>query len=85
MLSADVRFLKGYRMIRSHIGSTQECGVVLKFESFFHLLGWSFGLGFPIKLEALLEILYLSHVEGFMVSPSTRFDIVQPPLPNMVV
>ena len=38
-------------MIRSHIGSTQECGVVIKLERISHLLGWSFGLGSPIGLE----------------------------------
>ena len=43
-------------MIRSYIGSTQECGVVFKLERFFHLLGLSFGLGFPIGLEALSNI-----------------------------
>ena len=35
-------------MIRFHIGSTQECGVVLKLERFSHLSGWSFRLGFSI-------------------------------------
>ena len=53
MPSGDVRFLKGYEMIRSYIGSTQECGVVLNLERFSHLLGWSFGLGSPIGLEVL--------------------------------
>ena len=36
-------------MIRSHIGSTQECGVVLKFERFSHLSDRSFRLGFSIS------------------------------------
>ena len=40
-------------MIRSHVGFTQECGVVLKLERFSHLSGQSFGLGSPIGLEAL--------------------------------
>ena len=53
----DVRFLKGYEMIQSHIGSTQECGVVLKLERFSHLSGRFFGLGSPIRLEALSNML----------------------------
>ena len=40
-------------MIRSHISSTQECGVVLKLEMFSHLSSRSFGLCSPIRLEAL--------------------------------
>ena len=40
-------------MIRSHIGSTQECGVVFKLERFSHLLGRPFGMGSLIGLEAL--------------------------------
>ena len=56
--SADVRFLKGSGMIRSHIGSTQECGVVLKLDGFSHLIGWSFGLGSSIRLEYLSERLF---------------------------
>ena len=32
-------------MIRSHIGSTRDCEVVLKLERFSHLSGRSFGLG----------------------------------------
>ena len=44
-------------MIRSHIGSTQECGVVLKLERFSRLLGQSFGLGSSIGLEALSLVL----------------------------
>ena len=40
-------------MIRSHIGSTQECGIVLKLERFSHLSGRSFGLGSPVVFEAL--------------------------------
>ena len=31
-------------MIRSHIGSTRNCGVVFKFEKFSHLSDRSFGL-----------------------------------------
>ena len=50
---ADARFLMGYRMIRSHIGSTQECGMILKLERLSHILGRSFGFGSPIGLEAL--------------------------------
>ena len=46
-------------LIRFHIGSTQECGVVLKLERLFHLLGWSFGLGSPIGLEALSLVILL--------------------------
>ena len=42
-------------MIRSHIGSIQECGMVLKLERFSHLSGRSFGLGSPIELEILSE------------------------------
>ena len=59
MLFVDVRFLKGYGIIRSHIGSTQDCGVVFKFERFFHLLGRSFGLDSLIGLEALSLMLSL--------------------------
>ena len=59
MSSMDVRFLKGYGMIRSHIGSTKECGVVLKLERFSHLSGQSFGLGSLIGLEALSLVLLL--------------------------
>ena len=44
---------KGKKVIRSHIGSTQERGVVLKPKRFSHLLGQSFGLGSSIRLEAL--------------------------------
>ena len=53
MSSVDVRFLKGHGMIRSHIGSTQECGTVLKLERFSHLSCQSFGLSSSIELEAL--------------------------------
>ena len=42
-------------MIQSHIGSTQECRVVLKFDKFSYLSDWSFGLGSPTRLEALSE------------------------------
>ena len=59
MSSMDVRLLKGYVMIRSHIGSTQEYGVVIKLEKFFHLSGRSFGLGSPIGLEVLSLMLSL--------------------------
>ena len=57
MSFADVQFLKGYGMIRSHIGSTQECEVVLKLERFSHLSGWSFGLGSSIGLGYLSLVL----------------------------
>ena len=40
-------------MIQSHIGYTQECGVVLKLERFSHLSNRSFELGYPIGLESL--------------------------------
>ena len=53
----DVRFFKGYGIIRSHISSTQECRVVFKFEMFSHLSDRSFGLRFLIRLEALLNLL----------------------------
>ena len=59
MSFADVPFLKGYGMIRSHIGLIQECGVVLKVERFTHLLGLSFGSGFSIGLEVLSLVLSL--------------------------
>ena len=32
-------------VIRSYIGSTQECEVILKLEKSSHLSSWSFGLG----------------------------------------
>ena len=53
MAYADVQFFKGYGMIRSHIGSTQECGLVLKLERISHISDQSFGLGYPIGLEAI--------------------------------
>ena len=53
MSFANVQFLKGNGMIRSRIDSTQECGVVLKFDAFSDLSGLSFGLGSSIRLEAL--------------------------------
>ena len=56
---ADVRFLKGYGMIRSHISSTHECKVVLQLERFSHLFGRSFGLGSLIGLETLSLVLSL--------------------------
>ena len=59
MSSSDVRFLKRYGIIRSHIGSTQECEMVLNLERFSHQSGQSFGLTFPIGLEALLGEAYL--------------------------
>ena len=39
-------------MIGSHIGSTKNCGMVLKFERLSYLLlsRWSFGFGSPIRL-----------------------------------
>ena len=40
-------------MIRSHIGSTQKCGVVFKIEGFSYLLDRSFGLSSSIELETL--------------------------------
>ena len=46
-------------MIRSHIGSTLECGVVLKLKRFSNLSSRSFGLGSPIRLEALSLVLSL--------------------------
>ena len=44
-------------MIRSHIGSTKDCGVVLKLVRFFHLSDQSFGLSSPIRLGYLSNIL----------------------------
>ena len=35
-------------MIRSHIGSTRNCEVILKFKRFFYLSDRSFGLSSPI-------------------------------------
>ena len=43
-------------MIRSHIGSTQDYRVVLKLDKISHLSCRSFGLGFPIGLEALSKL-----------------------------
>ena len=59
MPSADVRFLKGYEMIQSHIGSTQECGAILKLERFSNLSDLYFGLGSLIGLETLSLVLSL--------------------------
>ena len=59
MSSANVWFLKGYGMIRSHIDSTQECGVVLKLEKFSPISYRSFGLGSSIGFKALLLVLSL--------------------------
>ena len=42
-------------MIRSHIGFTQECGVVFKLERFSHLSNRSFALGSPIRFGYLSE------------------------------
>ena len=57
-------------MIRSHIGSTQEYVVIHKLERFSHLLGWSFGLGSLIGLEALSLVLSLKvgtwHERGYL-------------------
>ena len=58
-MSTDVPFFKGYEMIRSHIGSTQKCGVVLKIKRFSHLASESFGLGSPIGLEVLSSVFSL--------------------------
>ena len=46
-------------MVRSDIGSTQECEVVLKLERFSHLSGRSFGLDSSIGLEVLSLMLLL--------------------------
>ena len=54
-------------MIRSHIGFTQECGVVLKLERFFHLLSRSFGLSSQIGLEALSDH-YPGKIKRLMVA-----------------
>ena len=51
MSYADVWFHKGYGMIRSHIGSIQECRV--KLEMFSHLSSRYFRYDSLIKLEAL--------------------------------
>ena len=40
-------------MIRFHIDSTQECGVVFKLERFSHISGQSFKFGSLIGFEAL--------------------------------
>ena len=40
-------------MIRSHIGSIQECKMTLKLDRLSHLSNQSFGLGYSIELEAL--------------------------------
>ena len=37
--TSNILFLKGYGMKRSHIDSTQECGVVLMLDGFSHLIG----------------------------------------------
>ena len=44
-------------LIRSHIGFTQECGVVLKLDEFSYLIGSSFGFGSSIGLEYLSLVL----------------------------
>ena len=46
-------------MIRSHIGFILESGMILKLERLSYLLGWSFGLGSSIRLEALSLVLSL--------------------------
>ena len=52
-------------MILSHIGFTQECGMVLKLKRFSYLSGQSFGFGSPIRLEALsLLIDYLNALKN---------------------
>ena len=51
-------------MIRSHIGSTQECEVTLKLERFSYLSGQSFGLNFPIKNKALSVPLFSKGCHG---------------------
>ena len=56
MQSVDVWFLKGYGMIRSHIGSTQECGVILKLERFSNLSNRFFGLDSPIGLRYVSKL-----------------------------
>ena len=56
-------------MIRSHISSTQECGVVLKFERFSHLLGPSFGVGSPIRLEAISK----GHVQNMLFFKKIKY------------
>ena len=55
----DFQFLKGYGMIRSHIDSTQECGVVLKLKRFSRLSSQSFGFDYPIGLKTLSLVLSL--------------------------
>ena len=59
MSRIDVRFLKGFEIIRSHINSTQECGMVFKLKRFAHLSDQSFGLDSPIGFEALSLVLSL--------------------------
>ena len=58
MPSTDVRLLKGYGMIGSHI---------LKLDRFSHLSARSFGFGFSIGFKALS--LALSLRVGFNVEP----------------
>ena len=48
-------------MIRSHIGSTKYCGVILKLERFSHLSDRSFGLG------SLIGLRYLSNYQVMVV------------------
>ena len=71
MSSTDIRFLKGYEMIRSHIGSTKECGVVLKLERFspIRLVFWG---------SIVLEV--LSYFRDF-IELSTKFPIFYSPDP----
>ena len=47
------------QLIRSHIGSIRNCGVVLKIEEFSHLSSRSFGLDSPIGLGYLSLMLSL--------------------------
>ena len=52
-------FVRCMILIRSHIGYTQECKVVLKLKRFSHLLGGSFEFGSSIGLDALSLVLSL--------------------------
>ena len=57
--SADVRLLYRWTMIHSQIGSTRDCGMILKLEKFSHLSSRSFGLSFPIRFGYLSLVLSL--------------------------
>ena len=61
VFSADVRFLKEYGMILSHIGSTQEYEVILKLETFSHQSDRSFRLRNLIGLDALSAFIFSHH------------------------